>query len=76
MLLPHTWLDDFCGWILVPSQGHGVFWEILMLCSRLMTVKGVALNQVSCNKFLNGININDLSCMPFTGSCYTWCSGR
>ena len=41
-----------------------------------MTVKGVAPNQVSCNEFLNWININDLSCMPFTGSCYTWCNGR
>ncbi|XP_068498573.1 uncharacterized protein [Phaseolus vulgaris] len=37
---------------------------------------GVAPNQVSCNEFLNWINTNDLSCMPFTGSCYTWCNGR
>jgi len=29
--------------------------------------KGVAPNQV-CNEFLDWINTNDLSCMPFTGS--------
>ena len=40
MVLIHTLLDDFCGGILVSSQGLGVFWEILMLCSRRMTVKG------------------------------------
>jgi len=32
---------------------------------------GVAPNQVSYNEFLDWINTNDLSCMPFTGSCYT-----
>jgi len=37
---------------------------------------GVAPNQVSCNEFLDWINTNDLSCMPFTGSCYTWCNRR
>jgi len=48
-----------------------------MLCSRKMTVKGgVAPNQVSGNEFLDWINSNDLSCMPFTGTCYTWCNGR
>jgi len=40
MVLTHTWLDDFYEGILVPSQGLGVLWEILMLCSRWMTVKG------------------------------------
>ena len=30
-------------------------------------------SQVSYNEFLNWINTNDLSCLPFTGSCYTWC---
>ena len=40
MVLTHTWLDGFCGGILVSSQGLGVFWEILMLCSWRMTVKG------------------------------------
>ncbi|KAK8469593.1 hypothetical protein PHAVU_005G111750 [Phaseolus vulgaris] len=40
MVLTHICLDDFCGGILVSSQGLGVFWEILMLCSRRMTVKG------------------------------------
>jgi len=37
---------------------------------------GVAPKQVSCNEFLDWINTNDLSCMPFTGTCYTWCNGR
>jgi len=46
-----------------------------MLCSRQMTVKGMTPNQVSCNEFLDWININDLSYMFFTGSCYTWCNG-
>ena len=40
MVLTHTWLDGFCGGILVPSQSLNVFWEILILCSRRMTVKG------------------------------------
>jgi len=71
MVLTHTWLDGFCGRILVSSQGLGVLWEILMLCSRRMTTKLVAPNQVSCNEFLDWINTNDLSCMPFTRSCYT-----
>jgi len=47
-----------------------------MLCSWQITVKGVTHNQISCNEFLNWINSNDLSCMPFTGTCYTWCNGR
>jgi len=71
MVLTHTWLDDFCGGILISSQRLGVLWEILMLCYRWMTTKGVASNQVSC-----WINTNDLSCIPFTESCYTWCNGR
>ena len=33
-------------------------------------------NQVSGNEFLYWINNNDLSCMSFTGSSYTWCNGR
>ena len=37
---------------------------------------GVTPNQVSYNEFLDWINTNDLSCMPFTGTCYTWCNGR
>jgi len=54
MVLTHTSLDDFCGGILVSSKGLGVFWEILMLCSWQMTVKGgVTPNQVSCNEFLD-----------------------
>ena len=40
MVLTNTWLDGFCGGILVPSQGLGVLWEILMLFSQQMTVKG------------------------------------
>ena len=36
----------------------------------------MAPNQVSCNDFLDWINTNDLACMPFTGSGYTWCNGR
>jgi len=28
------------------------------------------------NEFLDWININDISCMPFTGSCYTLCNGK
>ena len=40
MVLTHTWLDDFCEGILVLSQDLGVFWEILMLCSWRMIVKG------------------------------------
>jgi len=40
MVLTHTLLDGFCGGILVLSQGLGVLWEILILCSRRMTVKG------------------------------------
>jgi len=40
MVLTHSWLDVYCGGILVSSQGLGVFCEILMLCSRLMTAKG------------------------------------
>ena len=36
----------------------------------------VTPNRVSCNEFLHWINTNDLSCMPFTGPCYTWCNGR
>ena len=72
MVLTDTWLDSFCGGVLVSSQGLGVFWEILMMCSGRTTAKGVAPNQVSCNEFLNWINTNDLSCMPFNGPCYTW----
>jgi len=64
MVLTHTWLNNFCGGILVSSQGFGVFWEILMLYSRLMISKG------------GDFNINDLTCMSFTGLCYTWCNGR
>jgi len=67
MVLTHTWLDGFCGGILVSLKGLGVFWEILMLYSRRMTVKGVAPNQVSCNEFLDWINTNDISCVSFTG---------
>jgi len=37
---------------------------------------GGAPNQVSCNDFLDWINTNDLACMPFTGSSYSWCNGR
>jgi len=37
---------------------------------------GVAPNQVSCNEIVDWININDLSCMLFTVTCYTWCNGR
>ena len=33
-------------------------------------------NQVSCNEFLDWINTNYLSYMPFTGSCYAWCNER
>ena len=39
MVLTHAWLDGFCGGILVSSQGLGVFLEILLLCSRRMTIK-------------------------------------
>jgi len=55
MVLIHTWLDGFCGGILVPSQGLGVLWDILMLCYWQMTVKGgwLAPNQVYCNEFLD-----------------------
>ena len=41
-----------------------------------MIVKGVTPNQLSCNEFLEWINTDDLSCMPFTESCYTWWNGR
>jgi len=71
MVLTHTWFDVFCGGILVYSHGLGVLWEILMLCSQQMIAKGVTPNQVSCNEFLDRINTNDLSCISFTGSCYT-----
>ena len=47
-----------------------------MVFSRGMIAKGVTPNQVSCNEFLNWINTNDLSCMPFIGPCYTWCNGE
>jgi len=69
MMLTHTWLDKFYGGILVSSQDLGVFWEILMLYSRLMTAKGGrggAPNHVSCNEFLDCINTNDLTCITFT----------
>jgi len=40
MVLTHNWLDDFCGGVLVSSQGLGVFWEILVLCYWQMIAKG------------------------------------
>jgi len=46
-----------------------------MLCSQRMNAKGVAPNQVSCNEFLDRFNTNDISCIPFTGSCFTVCNG-
>ena len=36
---------------------------------------GVAPNKVSCIEFRDWINTNDLTCMPFTGPCCTWCNG-
>jgi len=49
-----------------------------MLYSRLTTARGGggAPNQVSYNEFLDWINNNDLTSMPFSGPCYTWCNGR
>jgi len=76
MLLPHTWLDGFCGWILIPSQGRGVFWEILILCSRRMTVKGWLLIRFPVMNFLMGLILMIFLVCLFTGSCYTWCNGR
>jgi len=37
---------------------------------------GVAPNQVSCNEFLDWINNNNLTSMPFSDPCYTWSNGR
>ena len=36
---------------------------------------GATPYKVSCNEFLNWINNNNLTSMPFSSPCYTWTNG-
>jgi len=65
MVLTHTWLDDFCGGILVSSHDLGVFWEILMLYSWSMTTKGgwLLIRFLVMNSFIRLILMILLVCL-------------
>jgi len=77
MVLTHTWLDNFCGGILVSSHGLGVLWEILMLCSSRMTAKGGwLLIRFLVMKSLTGlILIIFLVCILLDLAIF-WCNGK